>query len=407
MGTYKRRAKRLQTQPNAGARGLARARATGIGLASIVAMSLAFAGSAQAEVETPVNLGTDANFSLLGGSALTSSPGLTTTSLDIGLSPNGSTSVTGSFTPAGGPGAEHYADAVASQAQTDLTTAITNASPAARPAATTLLSSELGGKTFGPGAYTAPSGDLYLSAGESVTLDANNDPTAVFIFEANSTLTTFANTSVVLTNGAQACNVFWEVPSSATLGDYGTFAGTVLAQTSISVGTSTTIDGRLLAHDAAVTLQGNPITTSSSCPTRGGGGGTTTTGGGTTTTGGGTTTTGGGTTTTGGGTTPPTTTTTTPTPTPTPTPIPVAGTPTTPTPTPTPTTGTPQPKPVGSVNTTNKKKLAAQRRRKQILAKRRRAARLSKLKRQRLTLARAHRQHSPARPPTGSGGFTG
>jgi type VI secretion system secreted protein VgrG len=96
-----------------------------------------------------------------------------------------------------------------------------------------------------------------------VTLDAQGDPGAVFIFQIGSTLITGSNTSVALINGAQACNVFWQVGSSATLGTGTRFAGTVMASASITARTAATIHGRLLARTGAVTLDTNTITTSS------------------------------------------------------------------------------------------------------------------------------------------------
>ena len=105
-----------------------------------------------------------------------------------------------------------------------------------------------------------------LDVGGSLTLDAGGDPNAVFIFQAPSTLITDSASSVVLTNGAQACNVFWQVGSSATLGTNSTFTGTILALTSISVKTGDTIAGRALARNGSVTLDDDTIT-APSCST--------------------------------------------------------------------------------------------------------------------------------------------
>jgi hypothetical protein len=112
---------------------------------------------------------------------------------------------------------------------------------------------------------------LLLSSG-SVTLNAEGNPNAVFIFQIGSTLITGSNTSVSLINGAQACNVFWQVGSSATLGTGTRFVGTVMASASITANTAATIHGRLLAQTAAVTLEDNTITTSN-CASSGSGGG--------------------------------------------------------------------------------------------------------------------------------------
>lgn len=94
----------------------------------------------------------------------------------------------------------------------------------------------------------------------SVTLDAQDDPDTVFIFQMSSTLTTAVGSSVVLTNGAQACNVYWQVGSSAALFSNSTFRGTILALTSISLGTGASISGRALARNGAVTMDSNSIT---------------------------------------------------------------------------------------------------------------------------------------------------
>ena len=114
----------------------------------------------------------------------------------------------------------------------------------------------LDGLTLGPGVHRGAA----LSLAGTLTLDGGGDPNAVFIFQAaTTTLTTAASSVVSLTNGAQACNVFWQVGSSATLGAGSLLRGSILAQTSITVGAGTTIDGRALAVDAAVTLDDDTI----------------------------------------------------------------------------------------------------------------------------------------------------
>jgi hypothetical protein len=118
---------------------------------------------------------------------------------------------------------------------------------------------------------------LLLSSG-SVTLDAQGDPNAVFVFQIGSTLITGSSTTVLLVNGAQACNVFWQVGSSATLGTGTRFVGTIMASASITANTAATIHGRLLAQTAAVTLDTNTITRSNCASSvTGTGGGTETT----------------------------------------------------------------------------------------------------------------------------------
>lgn len=201
--------------------------------------------------QPPVNLGTATSFAVLAGTTITNT-GSTTITGDIGVSPG--TATTG-FPPGVVLGTTHEDDAVALQAQNGLTAAYTDA--AGRTPATNVFGGLLGGLTLVPGVYNSAS-SLDLSG--ILTLDAQGDPNAVFIFQAGSTLITASNSSVVLINGAQACNVFWQVGSSATLNTTSTFQGTILALTSISVTTGVVVNGRLLAINGAVTLDANTIT---------------------------------------------------------------------------------------------------------------------------------------------------
>jgi len=225
--------------------------------------ALIFASAAVAAPAT-VGLGSAASFSVLGGSTITNT-GPTTMFGDLGLSPG--SSVTGAPHVLG---ATHVDDAVAIGAKNDLTTAYNDA--AARPSNGS-AGTDLAGQTFTPGVRTASS-SLLLSSG-SVTLDAQGDPNAVFIFQIGSTLITGSNTSVSLVNGAQACNVFWQVGSSATLGTGTRFVGTIMASATITANTAATIHGRLLAMTGAVNMDTNTITTSNcASSTSGEGGGT-------------------------------------------------------------------------------------------------------------------------------------
>ncbi len=230
--------------------------------------TLLFASSALGATAT-VGLGSAAPFSVLAGSTVTNT-GPTTMFGDLGLSPG--SSVTGA---PGVLGQTHVDDAVAIEAKNDLTTAYNNA--ASRPSSGS-AGTDLAGQTFSPGVRTASS-SLLLSSG-SVTLNAAGNPNAVFIFQIGSTLITGSNTSVSLINGAQACNVFWQVGSSATLGTGTRFVGTIMAAASITANTAATIHGRLLAQTAAVTLETNTITTSNCASSASGGGGSEGSGGG-------------------------------------------------------------------------------------------------------------------------------
>jgi len=226
-----------------------------------VLMSLLFAGGAFA-ASASVGLGSAASFSVLAGSTVTNT-GPTSMFGDLGLSPG--SSVTGAPHVLG---TTHVDDAIAIGAKNALTTAYNDA--ASRPSSGS-AGTDLAGQTFTPGVRTASS-SLLLSSG-SVTLDAQGDPNAVFVFQIGTTLITGSNTSVSLVNGAQACNVFWQVGSSATLGTGTRFVGTVMANATITAGTAATIHGRLLASTAAVNLDTNTITTANCASSVSGGGG--------------------------------------------------------------------------------------------------------------------------------------
>src|SRR5580692_5023546 len=232
------------------------------GLLLLASLStLLFASSALGATAT-VGLGQAASYSVLAGSTVTNT-GPTTMFGDLGLAPG--SSVTGAPHVLG---QTHVDDAVAIEAKLNLTTAYNAA--ASRPTEGS-AGTDLAGQTFTPGVRTA-SGALLLSAG-SVVLDAQGDPNAVFIFQIGSTLITGSNTTVQLVNGAQACNVFWQFGSSATLGTGTRFVGTVMASASITANTAATIHGRLLASTAAVTLEDNTITTSNCASSVSGSGG--------------------------------------------------------------------------------------------------------------------------------------
>jgi hypothetical protein len=228
--------------------------------------TLIFAGSALGATAS-VGLGSAAPFSVLGGSTVTNT-GPTTMFGDLGLYPG--TSVTGEPHVLG---QTYVNDQVAIEAKSSLTTAYNDA--ASRPTNGS-AGTDLAGQAFSPGVYDASS-SLLLSSG-SVTLNAEGNPDAVFIFKIGSTLITGSNTTVSLIGGAQACNVFWQVGSSATLGSGTRFVGTIMAAESITANTAATIHGRLLAQTAAVTLEDNTITTSTcASSSSGSGGGTETT----------------------------------------------------------------------------------------------------------------------------------
>jgi hypothetical protein len=204
--------------------------------------------------QSPINLGTAANYAILAGSTITNSS-TTTDQTDIingliGVSPG--TAETG-FTTGTYIGTIDNTDAAAAQGY--LTAAYTTA--AGLPSAA-VLPTDLSGITFTPGLYSTAS-TVTLNSG-SVTLDAQGDPDAVFIFQIGSTFTAAGGTQVLLINGANAKNVFWKVGSSATINGTAAWAGNILAYASISFGTDATLTGRALAQNAAVTLLSNKIT---------------------------------------------------------------------------------------------------------------------------------------------------
>ncbi len=200
-----------------------------------------------------VPLGSAGNFKILAGSTVTNTGPTTIAGGDLGLSPG--TSVTG-FPPGTliPPAVMHVTDPIAAQAQLDLTTAYIYS--AGLPGGA-VLPGDMSGLTFTPGLYKTSS-TVMLSAG-NVTLDAQGDPNAVFIFQIGSTLTTLGSTQVVLAGGAQAKNIFWQVGSSATLGTTSIFEGTIMALQSITLDTGATLHGRALARNAAVTLDSNTV----------------------------------------------------------------------------------------------------------------------------------------------------
>jgi hypothetical protein len=146
-------------------------------------------------------------------------------------------------------------DPAAAQAQLDLTTAYNDA--AGRTVGAITVAGNLGGQTLTPGLYKSTS-SLEISSGD-LTLDAQGDANAVFIFQMGSTLTTTSSRQVILSGGAKAANIFWQVGSSATLGTGSVFKGNILALTSITLTTGATLQGRALARNGAVTLDSNTV----------------------------------------------------------------------------------------------------------------------------------------------------
>ena len=198
-------------------------------------------------------LGTAANFAVLGGSTVTNT-GSSVVNGDLGVDPG--TAVTG-FPPGIVNGTIHATDAVALQAQNDVTTAYTDA--ADQPCNDHLTGQDLGGKTLTAGVYCFSSSAQLTGL---LKLNAQGNANSVFIFQIGSTLTTASNSNVLLINNTQACNIFWQVGSSATVGTNSDFSGNILALTSITATTGAEFNGSLYARNGAVTLDDNMITRS-------------------------------------------------------------------------------------------------------------------------------------------------
>jgi len=198
-------------------------------------------------------LASASSFEILASSTVTANAG-TTVFGDVGVSTPGGL-ITG--LPVGQPtgGVRHAGDAVAAQAQNDVTPAYVDL--AGRACNVTLTGVDLGGRTLTGGVYCfATSAQLT----GTLTLDGQGNPDAVFVFKIGSTLTTASNAAVLVTNGAQAKNVFWQVGSSATLGTNTSFIGNIIAQASVTLDTGTAIAGRAFARTGAVTMDANAAT---------------------------------------------------------------------------------------------------------------------------------------------------
>jgi hypothetical protein len=218
-------------------------------------------GSLPAQAAVPVLLGTSGSYAVLGATPNLTNVGPSTINGDVGIYPANSLVGFGGAPLATVNGVQHAGDAVALQAQSDLTIAYVQA--ANMPS--TNIATQLGGTAPVPGAYTdAPlGGGLDLTG--TITLDGGGSYDSIWVFQSTSSLITAGTVSLI--NGAQACNVYWQVTSSATLGPGTSFAGTILALTSITVDDAITVNGRLLARNGTVTLINDTITRPDTCLT--------------------------------------------------------------------------------------------------------------------------------------------
>ena len=205
--------------------------------------------------ESPVGLGNAGSFAVLGGRTVTNT-GVTVVSGDLGV--DAGYAVTGFPPGIVNDGAIYAADSVSALAQLDLTKAYLDA--ASRTDTTSKSYVALDNLTLGPGVYSST---LDLTLGGPLVL--NGDANSVFIFKAARALAVGSKAQVSFTGGANACNVFWQVTSSATLNTGANFAGTVMALTTVSAMTGAKITGRLLARNGEVTLENNVITRPTAC----------------------------------------------------------------------------------------------------------------------------------------------
>jgi hypothetical protein len=206
--------------------------------------------------QATVNLGNAGNYAVLAYAGITNSSTASDKTVISGSNDN-----IGSYpTPTetgfiGGTYVANIDNTDAQAAKADLSTAFTDAAGRTSPA---VLPLDLSNLTFTPGLYSTSS-TVTLNSG-SVTLDAQNDPNAVFVFQIGSTFTAAGGTQVLLVNGASAKNVFWQVGSSATINGAAAWQGNIMAYASVSFGTDATLVGRALAENGSVTLLSNKIT---------------------------------------------------------------------------------------------------------------------------------------------------
>lgn len=217
---------------------------------------------------TTVDLNSVARFGIIAGVGVRNDAGFSAiNNLDVGIYPGFRVSVVG-FPPAVvNNGAIYAADdllpvgtpAMLQQAQLDLVAAYDFAANASVPAPQ-IITSDMGGTTLAPGIYRSNS-TLLIQSGD-LTLDAQGDVNAVWIFQCASAFTTVggAGGNVILAGGAQAKNVFWQTGSSATIGDFTDFKGNILALQSITMNTNAVAEGRMLARNGSVVMtSGNTI----------------------------------------------------------------------------------------------------------------------------------------------------
>ncbi|MFY9717978.1 MAG: ice-binding family protein [Thermoplasmata archaeon] len=203
--------------------------------------------------ETAIPLASASTFAALGGSSVTNT-GPTRLTGDLGVSPG--TSIVG-FAAGSGTytGTEYRADGIAMGAQANVTIAYNDAKGLTNCPVS--VAGNLGGQTLTPGLYKSTS-TLGITSGD-LTLSGGGNPNGVFVFQVASSFTTTSGRTVILSDGAQAGNVFWQIGSSATIGTTSVVQGTILASASITMNSGSTLDGRALAESGDVTLADSTI----------------------------------------------------------------------------------------------------------------------------------------------------
>ncbi|KAI9718702.1 MAG: hypothetical protein M1812_003876 [Candelaria pacifica] len=245
----------------------------GANLGATISLGPTLNVGANVNLQASINLGTASQFAVLGATTVANTGDKTNVSGNVGVYP--STSVTGfppGITYEGGT--IHSGDTLAATAHIDATGAYTALSALAvttdltgkalGPTADT-SGSDLGGRTLTPGVYRFSSSGALTGR---LTLDGQGNANSVFVIQTGSTLTTAINSAVTLINGAQTCNIFFQIGSSATLGLNSIIYGNILAQQSIAVTAGTAVNGRLYAINGAISFGGSVgVRTPTTCST--------------------------------------------------------------------------------------------------------------------------------------------
>jgi hypothetical protein len=242
---------------------LAGALAVGTTSAIVIIVSTAEPASAQSS-PAPVDLGKAGSFAAFAEDSVANGRLPTVITGDVGVNQAGPDALEG-FPPGVVDGEVHVADAAAEQADADIEDAYDDLSARA---ADEMVGPQLGGMTLAPGVYRSTD-DLDLDG--TLTLDAQGDQDAVFVFQTpeDSSLIAQLNSAVVLTNGADACNVFWQVGQDFAMFNGSRFAGTILASRSAALNEGAAVGGRLLVRDGPVVfVAGNNVVTLPDCDAR-------------------------------------------------------------------------------------------------------------------------------------------